>query len=486
MDPPLLPSFLLTIKHTPANLFALLLCSWIIYSLVGVLQRRYGSIKITYPAKPGLLDNGESCQQLVERSVGSLKDGFRASWWLPNGHAQTMYSALANFSADDHVSYERKLLQLPDGGTIGIDVFPRLSTPLPTSSPVVMINHGLTGGSHESYVRNMVLWLTKPWDQGGVGCRAAVVNFRGCASTPLTSPHLYSTGSTIDLHTATVYMSTLFPDAPILGVGFSLGAAVMTRYLGEQGDRCRLKGAVVLCCPLELRGMTSRLDSQHIFPRIYSLSMAHKILHSLTPHLLPTSPLSSPTSHLHVHLPEILSLTASLWRKYTLRASRVLELVAAKVGGSGDGFPFVGLEEFLEWACPGRWLGKIKRPTLGISALDDPIVSGDFLPYQSVQESTHFVLATVPQGGHLGWFDGPYSGPGELRHRRWHVKPTLEFLRAIIADLPSSEQARARAGAEKPTPQVERVGEWCFVSGASTCRGGRNRQQVDVGWKVVG
>ncbi|WVF71276.1 hypothetical protein IAT40_006079 [Kwoniella sp. CBS 6097] len=477
MDQALPHSSLLSTKYTPTDFIVLLLCSWITYCTIGVLRRRYGWIKITYPSNPALLDNGQTCEQIVERSVGSLREGFRASWWLPNGHAQTIYSALADFSADDHVSYDRKLLQLPDDGTIGIDIFPPLSTSLPASSPVVMINHGLTGGSHESYVRDMVLWLTKPCEAGGLGARAAVVNFRGCASTPLTSPHLYSTGSTVDLLTATIYMSTLFPDAPLLGVGFSLGAAVMTRYLGEQGDRCRLKGAVVLCCPLELRRMASRLDSQHIFPRLYSLSMAHKILHSLTPHLLPASPLLSPTSHLHVHLPEILSLTASLRRKYTLRASRVLELVAAKVGGSGDGFPFVDLEEFLKWACPGRWLGRIKRPTLGISALDDPIVSGDFLPYQSVQDSTHFVLATVPQGGHLGWFEGPYIGPGEIRHRRWHVKPTIEFLRAIVDELPLSPSSSLGTGADGGFQEVKRVGEWYFVG---ECGG-----KAKVGWTVV-
>jgi predicted alpha/beta-fold hydrolase len=140
-------------------------------------------------------------------------------------------------------------------------------------SPIVIINHGLTGGSHESYVRNIVVWLTKPVSQGGLGARAAVVNvsnplppshasltaqFRGCARTPLTSPHLYCSGSTLDVHTATMFMTHLYPEAPIFGVGFSLGAALMTRYLGEQGDKCRLRAAVVLCAPLELRAMSRK------------------------------------------------------------------------------------------------------------------------------------------------------------------------------------------------------------------------------------
>lgn len=38
-----------------------------------------------------------------------------------------------------------------------------------------------------------------------------------------------------------------------------------------------------------------------------------------------------------------------------------MEVVAAKVGGSSEHFPFAGLKQFLEWACPGVWLDKIKR-----------------------------------------------------------------------------------------------------------------------------
>lgn len=157
----------------------------------------------------------------------------------------------------------------------GVDVYPPLSVDLPAGSPIVIVNHGLTGGSHESYVRNIVVWLTNPRNEGGLGARAAVVNvgphgslrelptpadqqFRGCAQTPLTSPHLYCSGSTLDVHTATLFLADLFPASPMFGVGFSLGAALMTRYLGEQGQHCRLQAAVVLCAPLELRAMSRK------------------------------------------------------------------------------------------------------------------------------------------------------------------------------------------------------------------------------------
>jgi hypothetical protein len=73
------------------------------------------------------------------------------------------------------------------------------------------------------------------------------------------------------------------------------------------------------------------------------------------------------------------------------------------------------------------------RPTLALSALDDPVVPGDCLPYTAVRSSSHFVLGNIPHGGHLGWFDGPLTGPD--RHRRWHTQPTMEFFRGVLCDL---------------------------------------------------
>ena len=45
-----------------------------------------------------------------------------------------------------------------------------------------------------------------------------------------------------------LYVRTKYPRAPLLGVGFSLGANVVTRYVAEEGDKCRLVSAVALGC----------------------------------------------------------------------------------------------------------------------------------------------------------------------------------------------------------------------------------------------
>jgi hypothetical protein len=58
--------------------------------------------------------------RFVVESCPSLKPepGFKPSWWLNSGHLQTAYSVVGNFNNVDRVEYERKLIRLPDGGTV--------------------------------------------------------------------------------------------------------------------------------------------------------------------------------------------------------------------------------------------------------------------------------------------------------------------------------------------------------------------------------
>ena len=68
------------------------------------------------------------------------------------------------------------------------------------------------------------------------------------AGVPLTSPQLYSAGHTDDIRTALLYIASIYPEAPLLGIGFSLGANVLTRYLAQEGEHSRLSAACILGC----------------------------------------------------------------------------------------------------------------------------------------------------------------------------------------------------------------------------------------------
>jgi predicted alpha/beta-fold hydrolase len=65
---------------------------------------------------------------------------------------------------------------------------------------------------------------------------------------PVTSPRLYTPGHTDDFRLALVYISQLYPQALLLGVGFSLGAGILIRYLAEEGTASRLISGCALGC----------------------------------------------------------------------------------------------------------------------------------------------------------------------------------------------------------------------------------------------
>ncbi|KAL8284268.1 hypothetical protein RQP46_005017 [Phenoliferia psychrophenolica] len=134
----------------------------------------------------------------------SLTDYYTPTWWLASGHLATIYCTLADFSYDS-CDYSRRLIQVPDGGSLALDFTPKITESDPIDSrPILVVLHGLTGGSHESYVVDILSKITKPKDPKnpdgpGLGWRGCVVNFRGCAGAPVTSKKLYHGGYTDDL-----------------------------------------------------------------------------------------------------------------------------------------------------------------------------------------------------------------------------------------------------------------------------------------------
>ena len=57
-----------------------------------------------------------------------------------------------------------------------VDITPPSHDSLAASAPTVIVAHGLTGGSYESYVRNILEWVVRPKAHGGLGGRGVVAN----------------------------------------------------------------------------------------------------------------------------------------------------------------------------------------------------------------------------------------------------------------------------------------------------------------------
>ncbi|KAG8960904.1 hypothetical protein FRC03_006023 [Tulasnella sp. 419] len=363
-----------------------------------------------------------SLKALVENRCPSLRTPYVPCWWMPTGHAQTAYIVMADFNDVDPVIYKRTLLRLPDGGTIGLDFTPPNPPPdQDPTAPVIVVLHGLSGGSHESYVRSILHTACSPKEKGGMGYRGVVVNFRGCAGVPLTSPQFYSAGYTDDIRTALLYLSTKYPKAPLLGIGFSLGAGVLTRYLGEEGERSRLKAGVVLACPWNIVANSKQLEGRWLNREIYSRAMGSNVLALFKSHVDTIK--SFPDSLIAKEVPAIMQLKNPQLKEVDEHMVRV-------AGGSIPPFPFDTADDYYEWAGSHHKLPGIRVPFLAINSIDDPIVAE--IPFEEAEKNPWVCLVTTAHGGHLGWFEGALSGRDGKPPHRWVKKPVLEWFAAAV------------------------------------------------------
>ena len=89
--------------------------------------------------------------------------------------------------------------------------------------PMLIVMHGLSGGSDEVYLRHAIAPLHESgeWD-------VCVVNSRGCAKSKITSGILYNARTTWDLRQTVAWLRQKFPNRRLFGLGFSLGACMLT------------------------------------------------------------------------------------------------------------------------------------------------------------------------------------------------------------------------------------------------------------------
>lgn len=222
----------------------------------------------------------------------------RLNPFLFNGHLQTMWTA--THSAGPPIYYKRRIFDsnhsvYPGEFTVDFvvtkeegeksardETLPERTTYFneeeweglasQDEKPMLVCLHGLTGGSHEVYLREVVAPVT------ALGWAACVLNGRGCAMSKVTTPQLFNSRSTWDVRQLVSYLRTVFPNRPLYAVGFSLGANILTNYVGEEGAKCVLKAAVACSNPWNLEICNVNLQSTWLGLEVYSRTMGGNMM----------------------------------------------------------------------------------------------------------------------------------------------------------------------------------------------------------------
>jgi predicted alpha/beta-fold hydrolase len=106
--------------------------------------------------------------------------------------------------------------------------------------PIAIVLHGLNGGSAEPLVLDFVEHATSR-----LGWTCAVMIARGLAGAASTSGVPFNGARTTDAAACVELVRGAAPEGtPLIGVGYSMGAIVLSHYVASMGERCPLQCAV--------------------------------------------------------------------------------------------------------------------------------------------------------------------------------------------------------------------------------------------------
>jgi predicted alpha/beta-fold hydrolase len=307
---------------------------------------------------------------------------YRAPWWLPGGHAQTIYASL--FAPRPRPAYRRERWETPDGDFVDLDWLAEDVT----GKPLVVLFHGLEGSSRSHYAAALMAAVRAS------GWRGVVVNFRGCSGEPNRLPRAYHSGDAQEIDWILRRLRERNDGAPLFAAGASLGGNALLKWLGERGTAARgvVNGAAAVSAPLDL------MTSGDALGKGFNLFYARHFLVTLKPKALAK----------HARHPGLLD-PARIRAARTLRAFD--DVVTAPLHGFRD------TDDYWTRASSKPGLAEIRVPTLVINAKNDPFLPHAALPAPH-EVGPAVTLEQPEEGGHCAFVGSPFPGTLDwLPHR---------------------------------------------------------------------
>lgn len=270
----------------------------------------------------------------------------------------------------------RETWDTPDADVIDVERLPQRS-----GQPGVVVLHGLEGSSRAGYVRGMLA------EVHARGWNGLAMNFRSCGPSQHRLLRTYHSGFTDDL-ALVVERFAREGVSPIGIVGFSVGGNMTVKFMGDRGEQAPLAAAVAVSVPFDLGVCASLLDGPGAWPSLYR----NHFLRSLR------RKAGSWARRFPGALDETKIRTAKTFAEFD-------ECVTAKI------FGFASASDYWTRASSARSIGGIQRPTLLLSAADDPMIPLSSIPRDAAMRNPAVTLALLPHGGHVGFVGGSLLSP---------------------------------------------------------------------------
>jgi uncharacterized protein len=258
--------------------------------------------------------------------------------------------------------------------------------------PTVILLHGLCSSSNSSLAMDVATSVT----QRGMNC--VCLNFRGCSGTVNAKLGGYHLGFTDDLkhylelrHNSQHKHPTAA--APVYLVGYSLGANVVLKCLGELHDDASVKhnigGAVALCAPLD-QTKNAPVLAQNGMQQIYT----RNLLNALQPMV-------------QEQLQQFCNGDVHTTRFHYLGAVNAKTITEFDQAFIAPVYGFQDANDYYRQTSSVRFLDRIRVPTLVLNAKDDPFLDSSVWPVSEhccmYNPERYVRFVQTEHGGHLGF-----------------------------------------------------------------------------------
>ena len=296
---------------------------------------------------------------------------FTPPWALRNAHLMTIASAF----------WRRKITQLPPSETRLFETEPGTKVsaechwqPNRHERPTLALLHGLEGSSESGYI------LGTAEKAYVAGFNVMRVNQRNCGGTERLTPTLYHSGLSCDMRAIVTELIERDGLAQIFAAGFSMGGNLVLKMAGEWGAHVppQVAGFAAVCPAFDLATCADALSTPQNF--IYEARFVRGLKQRMR---------------------RKAALFPEVYRIDGMKEIRTVrdfdEIITAKYCG------FEGADDYYSKSSAMRLVKAIKKPTLIMTAQDDPFVPFASFEKAGIAENTNIRLLAPKYGGHCAF-----------------------------------------------------------------------------------
>lgn len=304
---------------------------------------------------------------------------FKPAFGLGNKHLQTVYATLFRKPIQLHLEIE--IFPLQDGDFL--ECYWHKTNKQNVNNPLVILFHGLAGSYESPYIQGMMQELDK------YGFDSVLMHFRGCSGRDNKLARSYHSGDSGDALEFAHALKKRFKNRKLYAVGYSLGANMLLKLLGEEGENSPFYKAVAVSAPMQLNVCADSMNRG--FSRYYQ----HRLVKDLNIALEKKYDKHPMQELIHLKREDIPKLK-TFWEFDDAYTAPIHGFASA-----GDYYTKSSSREFLK---------SITTPTLIIHSKDDPFMTPDVIPKKE-ELSESITMELTQKGGHVGFVSGTLFKP---------------------------------------------------------------------------